>query len=194
MKPFAAIFATATAICLSSVPAFSQSNTDEKLAHCRMLESKEARLICYDNLADMRKGAAASSVKIANKATRARATNDLTNAEKAAEATVPVKTTMEKREEEFGSESVARNNPEIKEQRKKEQLKKIEAQVLEILFTVNGKARYMLNNGQSWQQIDTAIVRRWKVPFKVVLKRGSIGSYKLNKVGNNVSIRVKRIK
>lgn len=203
MKPSTALLATVTATFLSTIPAFGQSDTDDQLARCRVLENKEARLICYDNLADLRMGTALSSNKDTDKSALAHKGTNKKDGEKEAATYAdrkietpkkPAKTVAQKREEEFGSESVARNNPKIKEQRKKEQLKKIEAQVLEILFTVNGKARYILDNGQSWQQIDTAIVRRWKVPFKVVLKRGSIGSYKLNKVGNNVTIRVKRIK
>lgn len=203
MKPSTALLVTLTATLLNPIPAFGQSDIDDQLARCRILENKEARLICYDNLADLRIGTAMSTNKAAEKSALAHTGKNKRGGAKEAIANAdnkpvvpekPAKTVAQKREEAFGSESVARNNPKIKEQRKKEQLKKIEAQVLEILFTVNGKARYILDNGQSWQQIDTAIVRRWKVPFKVVLKRGSIGSYKLNKVGNNVTIRVKRIK
>lgn len=207
MKPHAAILATVTTVCLSTASAFGQSGEDEELARCRALENNDTRLVCYDKLADMRMRIMASAKSkvpgdVAPTRTAVRPETPVTEPAKTPAprrgrqetAVAAAKTEAQKRTEEFGSESVARNNPKIKKQRKKEQAGRIEAQVLEILFTVNGKARYILDNGQSWQQTDTAIIRRWKVPFKVIIKRASLGSYKLSKAGNNVSVRVKRIK
>jgi hypothetical protein len=77
------------------------------------------------------------------------------------------------------------------------QVEKITATVRELSKTPRGQAVFVLDNGQTWRQLDGDDVRVMERPagesMKVTIERGVFGNYNLLIDGRNGLIRVQRI-
>jgi len=189
---------------LISPPVFALNTAQDGLEKCRQLTNDAARLVCYDTLADQQKKAmqthtdakndmakttAQNSVKaaLAKPAAPARAADNKTKPAPTA-STAPAKSTSI--EEAFGAEDVVSK----REERAAKRIDELTVTVVKLSFTHRDKARFTLSNGQVWEQTDRMKARRFKLPYTAILKRASMGSYKINKEGSGVSTRIKRIK
>jgi hypothetical protein len=109
----------------------------------------------------------------------------------------------------FGSEPVQQTTPqqfgadktpqvEQKVDQAEEQLDSITAGVTEYSFTIDKKFILILDNGQIWRQIrgdaDVAQFRHNPTDNKVMIDRGSIGSYNLRINDSEKTFKVTRIK
>ena len=77
------------------------------------------------------------------------------------------------------------------------QVEKITATVGQLLRTARGQAIFVLDNGQTWRQLDGDDVRVIEPPpgksMKVTIERGVFGSYSLLIDGRNGLVRVQRV-
>jgi hypothetical protein len=78
------------------------------------------------------------------------------------------------------------------------EVRAISATVLEFARTARGRALFVLDNGQTWRQIDADGTRvdepRPGEAMKVTIALGVLGSYNLAIDGRNVSVKVRRVK
>ena len=76
-------------------------------------------------------------------------------------------------------------------------VEKITATVRELLKAPRGQAIFVLDNGQTWRQLDVDDVRVTDPPpgtsLKVTIERGAFGNYNLLIDGRNGLVRVRRI-
>lgn len=93
------------------------------------------------------------------------------------------------RAEDFGKAPPPPRPPEIRE---------IGATVLEFARTAHGRAVFVLDNGQTWRQLDADSTRvdepRPGEAMKVTIARGALESYNLAIDGRNGSVKVRRLK
>jgi len=137
----------------------------DELSDCRDLESSEARLACYDSAVDndrQRNGPKAERLD-----------------------TRPAHTGVSE-EELFG-----KNSEEVERATGKEHIDKLEAGVKRIQHSRSGKVIVTLDNGQVWLQADSS-KSRIEEGDKVIVRRGSLGSFRMQKAGSKRSIRVTR--
>lgn len=91
--------------------------------------------------------------------------------------------------EDFGKPAPPPAGPEIRQ---------ISATVLEFARTARGSAVFVLDNGQTWRQIDGDSTRvdepRSGEAMKVTIALGALESYNLAIDGRNASIKVRRLK
>lgn len=91
--------------------------------------------------------------------------------------------------EDFGKPPPPPRPPEIRE---------ISATVLEFARTARGRALFVLDNGQTWRQIDADGMRvdepRPGEAMKVTIALGALESYNLAIDGRNGSVKVRRVK
>ena len=77
------------------------------------------------------------------------------------------------------------------------EVKQVIATVSQLSKTVRGRALFMLDNGQTWRQIDGDDAQVLEPPagtaLKVTIERGVFGSYHLTIEGRNGLIRVRRV-
>ena len=90
--------------------------------------------------------------------------------------------------EEFGKTPPARAN----------EVKEVSATVVEFSKTPRGRAVFVLDNGQTWRQLDsdTTEVREppGGQPMRVLIETGAFGSYNLAIEGRAGSVKVRRLK
>lgn len=79
-----------------------------------------------------------------------------------------------------------------------DEVAQITATVLELARTARGRAVFILDNGQTWRQLDADDTQvRDPAPGKVlnvVIAKGFLGSYNLTLEGRNALIKVRRLK
>lgn len=141
----------------------------DELSVCRDLASSEARLACYDSAVDNDK--------------------QRTGPKDERLDTRPAHTGISE-EELFG-----KNSEEMQRTMERatgnEHIDKLEAGVKRIQHSRSGKIIVTLDNGQVWLQADSA-KSRIEEGDKVVVRRGSLGSFRMQKAGSKRSIRVTR--
>jgi hypothetical protein len=80
----------------------------------------------------------------------------------------------------------------------KPEVTQISATVLEFARTPRGRAVFVLDNGQTWRQLDADGTQVHEPPpdkaIKVTIERGLLGSYNLTIEGRNALIKVRRLK
>jgi hypothetical protein len=158
-------------VCLGWVSvSASAGSLKSQLAECAQVQDKLARLICFDNLAQVAK--------------------DSISAKKQSVSSTPtvVKVPVVSKEESFGAEYLKK--PETAED---------DLQVTFVVEKINkdqyGNWRFTFKNGQRWKQTDS-VGFSVKEGDSVILKKGFLGVVylKKNKSDSNKKIRVKRIK
>lgn len=152
-------------LCLNyAIPAVAGDTLRSLVFDCRSVSSTKERLLCYDRVVDK------YSVTDA-KSSAANSPESIVTQESA------------NPEELFGIPPAADGRTQIEQ---------IGATIVEISTTASGKAAVTLDNGQVWRQTTTSTMRLSKGD-KVLIRRGSLGSYKLTKDGTKRSMKVKRV-
>ena len=77
------------------------------------------------------------------------------------------------------------------------EVKQVVATVSQLSKTVRGRALFVLDNGQTWREIDGDETQVYEAlpgtPMRVTIERGLFDSYRLSIEGRNGSVRVRRI-
>lgn len=165
---------TAGALLLAIVgagPAYAASTAD--LQHCRGIADDGARLNCYDALVP---AAAAPPAAPAPAAAAAPAV-----------APIPAANSAAGTADDFGAETVKRGRED------KPQEQALQARVVGHIEIARKGARYKLDNGQLWLNIDDREVLVDLDNPAVTIERNFIGSYFMKAEGKSWRIRVRRI-
>jgi hypothetical protein len=162
---------------LTGVSPAAAATLEQSLVTCSAKTDEAVRLKCYDDVA---KGLSAEARKVA----------EAREAEAAAAAAAATAAAAAKAEAErkaaFGKEGMAGSADGGEAQQ-------IEAGITELLRDAAGKTIFVLDNGQMWRQADAFSVPA-KVGNKVIVKRGTFGSYRLLIAGSNRSAQVIRMR
>ncbi len=158
-------------VCLGWVSiSASADSLKYQIAECAQVHDKLARLVCFDNLAQVVK--------------------DSINAKKqsVSSAAAVVKVPVVNKEESFGAEY-------LKKPKAAEDDLQVTFVVEKIKKDQYGNWRFTFKNGQRWKQTDS-VGFSVKEGDSVILKKGFLGAVylKKNKSDSNKKIRVKRIK
>jgi hypothetical protein len=164
----------ATMFILAGAAPAAAATLEQSLVTCSAKADATVRLKCYDDIA---RGLSAEARKVA----------EAREAEAAAAAAAAATAAAAKAEADskvaFGMAS--RDEAAAAQQ--------IEAGITELLKDASGKTIFVLDNGQMWRQADAFSVPA-KVGGKVIVKRGSLGSYRLFLAGSNRSAQVIRMR
>jgi len=161
----------------------------DELLVCRDLPSDEVRVFCYDSAVDrsrQRGGSppptthaspppvpAATAVPVATAAASGGAASEISQ------------------EDLFGKngDEVQRT---VEEVTGNERIENLNARITELRQAGYERVAMTLDNGQTWQQIDSSSLRL-RVGDDVRIERASFGSFMLQKVGSKRTMRVKRL-
>lgn len=151
-----------------------------KLNHCSSIESDNGRLVCFDKLVQ---SSAKQSIVAATAATAATAVTAVT-------AVVPSigdsKTVEQKKVDDFAKE-------DLKKTKEEQGPSSIFATVTKVNKSLKGQWIIYFENGQKWQQTNTARIKL-KIGNKVRLEKGALGAVYLYRENSHRSIKVKRLK
>lgn len=180
-----------------SVSAQDELSLRRGLIHCASLETPDARLICFEALANLVVPEETSK----SDAPPPRKVQQPTDPAAPVSATAVPDTQAEKKTE-FGAEHIKRSRQAPEEAdgntpapEKKKEPKGIAYTVVRV--TKDGEGRYVfrMENGQVWRQIEPGYI---KVPrdnaFQARVTKGTFGDYKLRIKGKGRLSRVVRIK
>ena len=176
-------------IC-TSAPLAGAAELPQTITDCREIDSAVARLDCYDRAVDAQQSLADESPA---KAVAPVAAATSTAAPAASEtATVAAEATAEMSPEALFGKNVVEVQKTVQEATGTEEIDRLESLVSKIRFTASGKAIITLDNGQIWTQVDSSRLRLSGYD-RVVIRKASLGSFMLTKVGSKTAMRVKRI-
>lgn len=159
-------------IGLTSSTVFADVNGDlvGSFSHCLKISNDEQRLVCFDQLAQ-NNVMASSSTKMSDESVSQKRQ---VKSEEAKQIDDFSKEDLKKTQEEKGPDSITAIISNVKQ-------------------LIRGEWVVYLENGQKWQQQDSARFKL-KVGDSVRLKKGSMGAVYLFKEGSSRNIRVKRLK
>lgn len=183
----------ASAIALAAPGLTASAQEASSFTECREIADVEARLACYDGLADA-----------------IREIPDEEREEKLEQqpTVVQKKPTQEERERLSQEDNLARQIEEDqrwfgmenifrREQRKTEVIDELSQPIMAYRVLPLGNVRFVLENGQVWEQLESDDRRLQRIDDQFVqeanIRRGAMGSYfmKVEPLGDN--IRVKRV-
>lgn len=172
--------ATATLCLAFASTTAADENPAGSVLDCRSLESAEERLKCYDDTVD------SQSVPPAAPLPEPASPEPAAEAPPAAEVApaAAVASAGATAEDDFGLPPSADSRPDADQ---------IEAAISELSRMASGKLAIELENGQLWRQTTSSSMRLSEGDV-VVIRRGSLGSFKLTKAGTKRSMKVKRVK
>ena len=142
---------------------------DTDFLGCQTVEGATARLACYDKAAGRPVAEPGSPAPSGNAAPTPQAENT-------ALFGLPPEAVREQAERDLG-----RQTPDV-----------LEARIRGLRVLATGKVEIELDNGQRWQQTDTAMLRL-KAGDSVRIRRASLGSYLLQRASGGAGYRVRRI-
>ena len=143
----------------------------EEFSACRPLEPAAKRLECYDDAIDRH--------------------NEQKNPDPRATTSGGQTATETPSAEELFGKNADEVRRAVEQASGGEHLDQIEARVTELLSIAPGKVAISLDNGQLWRQTTTSSLRL-SAGDVVTIRRASMGSYVLHKVGSARSMRVQR--
>lgn len=145
------------------------SQLSSQLNECQKIEENLARLNCYDQLAST-----TATPKPSEDATNA--------AVKSVEK--PQQNAISSPESAFGIEQklIAEQAPE-----------QLKAKVVKVVKNPYGQLKFTLDNGQVWKQSSSHRLRL-KVDETIIINRGIMGAFRLQKENSNRNFDVKRVK
>lgn len=168
------IITSALTLLAITLPA-QADNLASQLAECSQKKDSLTRLVCYDQLAkgqDVTKLASVAPKKVDKQPLIAE---------------TPVRSVVAPKDDSFGSENLKKPEGESK--------------VQELIVTVKSAKQTLhklwkitFENGQTWIQTESGSAVKFKKGNKVILERGTFGSYWMKRADSNRTIRVKRIK
>lgn len=190
----AAGIVAASAIALAAPGISASAQEASSFTECREIADVEARLACYDGLADAireipeeeREEKLAEQPTVVQKKPTQEELDRLSQEDNLARQ-------MEEDERWFGLENIFR-----REQKKKEVIEELTQPIIAYRVLPLGNVRVVLENGQVWEQLQSDDRRLQRVDDQFVqnaeIRRGAMGSYfmKVQPLGDN--IRVKRVK
>ena len=108
------------------------------------------------------------------------------------EEQVLVESEMPKGEDRFGFETIKSRVQEMFQSKGPE---RIESRIVGEFHGWKGHTKFVLENGQVWQQTDSErlVTKKMASPM-VYIRRGALGSYLLKVEGYNSSVKVRRVK
>jgi len=161
---------------------------DSATENCREIESDEARLACYDEIASP--GAADEARDVVTPTSTAAAAI----AGSATRETAPVTGTgtADISPEDMFGRTADETTRMLEESMDVESLDALEATVEQMTRDRFGKLSITLSNRQTWKQSDSSRINL-RVGDEVHIERAALGSYLLEKKSGSTSIRVKRI-
>ena len=179
---------TAILLMLPIAPAAAQAPKD--LLACAAIARDPQRLACYD-------AAVATSSPEARAASEVRARETaLIAAEDAAAAAIVAKARAEAdakaRREAFGAEDVTTRPDRFKA--RPEEIRKVEAAIVEVLSNRSGLGVFILDNGQIWRQADTGGLPNVRPGDRVEIARTNLGGYHLTFLRQKRVALVKRMR
>lgn len=180
-----------TGICVFvTIPATDAAELPQTLVACRALNSAVARLDCYDQAVDAHKALtdqpSADAVAPNSAASSTAATSAV-----ATSAAADAPATEMSPEALFGK-NVVEVQKTVQEATGTKDIDRLESLVSKIRISASGKAIITLDNGQVWTQVDSSRLRLSSYD-RVVIRKASLGSFMLTKVGSKTTMRVKRI-
>lgn len=175
-------------LALATTHVAGATELPQELIKCRALASAVARLDCYDQFIDRdtsskQQKSNAVAPEHDSEAAVALGTNTIDGA---AEVAGDIS-----QEALFGKNAMEMRKS-VQKATATDEIDRIEARISKMRLSAAGKAIITLANGQVWLQIDSSSARL-SADDRVIIRRASLGSFMLNKVGNKKSIRVKRI-
>ncbi len=176
-------------VALTTTQVAVGAELSQELIDCRVLPSAVARLDCYDQLVDAHKGSTNQAPKTgtSEQAEPAAAPPAATTA--TAAAAEPV---ADISQEALFGKNQEETRQSVQEATGAKEIDRIEARVSKVRSLATGKVIITLDNGQVWTQIDNTRLRLSSYD-QVIIRRASMGSFMLQKVGSKRSMRVKRI-
>ena len=186
------LFFPACILALTTAQVAVGSELLQELVACRALPSAVVRVDCYDQLVDAHAASMSQSPKTATAqqvepvATAPAATTATTATTAATEPTGDISP-----EALFGK-NVVEVQESVQEATGTREIDQIESRISNVRPSAAGKAIITLDNGQVWTQIDNSRLRLSDYD-QVIIRRASLGSFMLKKVGSKTSMRVKRI-
>ena len=179
-----------TCICVfAAIQVADAAGWPQELIDCRALSSAVERLDCYDQAVDAHTG----STSHASEAGAVRQAEPAAVAPAAMAATTAVVEPADNISPEalFGK-NLVKLQESVQEATGTKEIDQIKVLVSKVRSSASGKAIITLDNGQVWMQIDNTRLRLSGYD-QVIIRRASLGSYMLNKVGSKTRMRVKRI-
>lgn len=169
------LFLPSILVCLI-IPSVSYAKKDSdllrNLRHCSTISSNDARLICFD--------------KLIPRTTKQTITAVTTVATLPQPPKVKGKSAEQKQIDNFAKEH-------LKKSKEEQGPSSIVSTVIKAKQLLRGQWVIDLENGQKWQQKDTARIKL-NVGNKVRLDKGALGAVYLYKEGSSRNIKVKRLK
>jgi hypothetical protein len=169
--------AVAILIFAGAAPATAQ--VEAAMVRCAAKVEEGERLTCYD---DIVRGLSAEAKRVSE----AREKEAAVRAEAAAAAAAAK--AAEQRKADFGRAGIEGFGG-----RDSDRIEQIEAGVTEILKDAGGKSIFVLDNGQIWRQVD-GFGSSARVGTRVIVKRGTLGAYRLAVPGSNRVVQVIRMR
>jgi len=157
----------ATSLLLIKTVSAEESELANKVKTCSQVSENQARLSCYDALSSKKSVAKAVTSK----------------------SVTAEKPTMSEQEiDGFAKSHVQKTDEELANE-----INTITLTISKLSKTVRGQWKLSFENGQKWQQKDSAKLKL-KQGIKVILTKGALGSVYLQKENSNKRIKVKRVK
>jgi hypothetical protein len=199
--PRIALILTAWTAVIWTTAAAGAEEMAQQIISCRALLIADERLSCYDRVIVEDTGS--ENDNDISGQSEAPLRNSQTETASRVEPITAESATGEKQTETISSAEVFESQEALFGMSAEEQLRavheestreEIEAGISELRYANYGRTKVViwLDNGQIWQQIDSQNLRLSEND-RVVVRRASFGSFLLNKVGSNGSMRVKRI-
>ncbi len=165
------------------------------LKRCATIENPQARLVCYDALAEVvapeNKPATAGAAPVAPPAVNAAPRQP-------APAAAPKSVETPSRKDSFGAERLKREQERktrTTEEKKKKTDNRISYNVASVRKDGTGRYLFTMQNGQVWRQLEPGYVPVPRsTPFSVTISEGRLGDYKLRIGGKSRLTRVRRVK
>ena len=149
-----------------ALPIIAQAQTSNQAAEiniCSQISQDKARLTCFDALSPQKKAVVSAPV----------------TSEK-----VPL---TEQQLDDFGNDHVEKTKEELAKE-----INTITLTISKLTKTVRGQWKIIFENGQKWQQKDTAALTL-SIGSRVILTKGAFGSVYLKKENTKKRIKVKRL-
>lgn len=172
MKIRIALLATTLAALSSTAVAAEDAEVRAQVEECAQMKANLHRLNCYDDLA---KGLGIKLAKTKKYVKKAPTNNA---------AVAPVTAAVVAAESDFGVEHV----------KEVEGPDEIRLTIASAVKNQYDQFKFKFEGGQVWQQKDTNRSAKFKAGDRVIIERGTFGSFFLKKVGTNRTVKVKRIK
>ncbi len=173
-------------ICtITSAPLAGAAELPQTITDCREINSAVARLDCYDRAVDAQQGLADEpAAELVAPVAAAKST--------AAPPAASPQASAEMSPEALFGKNVEEVQKTVQEATGTKDIDRLEAFVSKVRSSASGKAIITLDNGQVWTQVDSSRLRLSGYD-RVVIRKASLGSFMLTKVGSKTTMRVKRI-